>query len=202
MRKYGIGLFFIIGAVLIWYLWNQQQTQKQTLAEISAIETKVENVGKLIVSEGHYSDIYNFKDSKAIFGEYFQARKKALVVVRSEVLMVYDLHQLEYALDTANKIIQIQKIPVLEMKLHPDFEYYDISQDYFNSFSEKDYNYIKESATELLKRKVRLSKQYKNAPNRLISELTQLFVLSKSQGWALQYAEGIEATDSIFQGGN
>lgn len=190
MKRFAViyGLLVTIG--FLWYFWNQQSNKRQqTLLEIGAIESKVEHVGKLIVSEGHYSEIYNFKDSKALFGDYLQATKKALVIVRSEVLMTYDLHQLEYSLDTVAKVIQIQKLPPLEMKLHPEFEYFDLRQDYFNKFDEKDYNYIKRTATDLLKRKLRLSKQYENAPNRLISELSQIFALSKTQGWSLEYIE-------------
>ncbi|MFT6755596.1 MAG: hypothetical protein ACJAV9_001081 [Urechidicola sp.] len=44
-------------------------------------------------------------------------------------------------------------IPKEEIKISPDFEYYDIQADYFNPFEAEDYNSIKETMNaSLLKR--------------------------------------------------
>ena len=68
-------------------------------------------------------------------------------------------------------------------------EYYDIQSDFLNQFDAKDYNEIKEIVNTSLMKKVEQSDLKSNAKNRLISELSKLYILTNSMGWTLQYNE-------------
>jgi site-specific recombinase XerD len=73
------------------------------------------------------------------------------------------------------------------MKISPDFEYYDIQEDYFNQFDAKDYNSIKETVKKQLMKKIEASDLKANAKNRLLSELSKFYILTNSLGWTLKY---------------
>ena len=88
-----------------------------------------------------------------------------------------------------NKTIRIAQIPEPEIKIHPDFEYYDVTADYFNPFSAEDYNAIKRNVNAALLRKIEASSLKSNAENRLISELSRIYVLTNSLGWTLVYGD-------------
>lgn len=158
------------------------------------VQQELKNVSKLIVTEGHFVEVYNYKDSKELFGSLVTADKKALVVVNAEVTIGYDLSKIAYEMDEANKTIRITEIPQPEMKINPDFEYYDVTADYFNPFNARDYNAIKRNVNASLSKKVEASSLRKNAENRLLSELSRIYVLTNSLGWTLVY--GDESVDS------
>jgi len=64
--------------------------------------------------------------------------KKALVVVNAEVTVAYDLAKIDFEVDDENKTLYIKSIPEPEIKINPDFEYYDVSADYLNPFEASD----------------------------------------------------------------
>jgi hypothetical protein len=114
-------------------------------------------------------------------------KKKALVVVNADVTIAYDLSKIEFKVDESTKTLTILSIPDEEIKISPDFEYYDIQADFFNPFEAKDYNAIKKIVKASLNKKIENSDLKKNAQNRLISELSKFYILTNSLGWTLQY---------------
>ena len=80
-------------------------------------------------------------------------------------------------------------MPEAEIKLNPDFEYYDVTADYLNQFDAADYNKIKKTVNASLMKKVKASSLRTNAENRLISELQKFYILTNSMGWRLTYQE-------------
>jgi len=153
------------------------------------IQEQISNVSKLIVTEGHFAEVYNYKDSQELFGPLITADKKALVVVNAEVAIAYDLSEVDFEIDEENKVLRINSIPEPEIKINPDFEYYDISADYLNPFEAADYNKIKKNVNASLLKKVEASTLKTNAKNRLISELHKFYVLTNSMEWTLTYGE-------------
>ncbi len=188
MKRILVGIVIAMAMILIYQSWNKGKVQKSILKENSMlIRQQIENVSKIIVTEGHFSEVYSYKDSQQLFGPYFTADKKALVVVNAEVTVSYDLNKINFEVDEANKTLRILHIPEPEIKISPDFEYYDVTADYFNPFSAEDYNKIKENVQASLLKKVKSSSLQKNAENRLISELSKFYILTKSLGWTLVY---------------
>ncbi len=190
MKNIGLGIILTILVLFIFKYCSEQENDKTTIQEHSAlIQKQINQVGKLVVTEGHFSEVFDYKNSKTIFTDYISAEKKALVVVNAEVTVAYDLSKIEYSVDEENKILQIISIPEEEIKINPDFEYYDIQQGFLNPFDAKDYNAIKEAVNQSIMKKIEASSLKSNAKNRLISELSKFYILTNSLGWTLEYNE-------------
>ncbi len=188
MKKVLVGAILALAAVLIYRSCTDDNQEKRILKENSMlIQQQIENVSKLIVTEGHFSEVYNYADSKELFGPLLTADKKALVVVNAEVNVAYDLSKINFEIDGENKTLILQNIPEPEIKISPDLEYYDVSADYLNPFEADDYNAIKRNVNASLLQKIKTSNLMSNAENRLVSELSKLLVLTNSLGWTLVY---------------
>jgi hypothetical protein len=188
MKKVLAGALIALASVLIYRSCADQKNDERILQENSMlIQQQIQNVSKLIVTEGHFAEVYNYADSKELFGPLVTADKKALVVVNAEVTIAYDLKKVAFDVDEITKTLIINKIPEPEISINPDFEYYDVSADYLNQFEAEDYNLIKRNVNTSLMKKVKASNLASNAQNRLLSELSQLLVLTNSMGWTLVY---------------
>ncbi|SFB66280.1 Protein of unknown function [Flagellimonas taeanensis] len=203
MKKILIGAVIALASVLIYRSCTDDREKKTILEENSMlIQQELKNVSKLIVTEGHFAEVYNYKDSRELFGPLVTAQKKALVVVNAEVMVVYDLSQVIYDLDEENKTVKITNIPDPEIKINPDFEYYDVTADYLNPFKAEDYNLIKRNVNASLMKKIDASTLRSNAENRLVSELSRILVITNSMGWTLVFedvpVQNMEELDKIL----
>jgi len=188
-----------LAAVLIFRSCSEDKEKKSILKENSMlIQEQINNVSKLIVTEGHFAEVYNYKDSQQLFGPLITANKKALVVVNAEVTVGYDLSLIKFEIDEETKTLRILDIPAPEIKINPDFEYYDVTADYLNQFNAEDYNKIKRNVNASLMKKIEASTLNSNAENRLLSELSKFLVLTNSMGWTLVYGDvNIENLDAL-----
>ncbi|CAH8285322.1 uncharacterized protein DUF4230 [Mariniflexile fucanivorans] len=190
MRKIIIGVIAAMVLLFTFKYCDSKKEDKIVLQESSdLIQEQIKNVGKLVVTEGHFSEVFNYKNSKEILGSFFTSDKKALVVVNADVTVAYDLSKIEYKIDQETKTLTIVSIPKEEIKISPDLKYYDIQSDYFNPFEADDYNNIKETIKKSLIKKLEKSDIKANAKNRLISELSKFYILTNSLGWTLKYNE-------------
>lgn len=199
MKRVLLGIVIAMAMILIFQSWNKTKEEKAILKENSLlIQQQINNVAKLIVTEGHFTEVYTYHDSQQLFGPYFTADKKALVVVNAEVTIAYDLREINFEVDEADKTLRIRNIPEPEIKINPDFEYYDVTADYFNSFGAEDYNKIKKNINASLLKKVNASSLKKNSENRLLSELSKFYILTHSMGWTLSYKNEI-VEENMFE---
>ena len=195
MRKILFGVAITLIVLFTFKHCGDKKENQATLKESSAlIQEQIKNVGKLIVTEGHFSQVLNYTNSKELFGSYLTSNKKALVVVNADVFISYDLSEIEYDINETTKTLTILSIPKEEIKIIPDLEYYDIEADFFNPFEAEDYNNIKELVKKALIKKLDKSDMKSNAQNRLISELSKFYILTNSLGWTLEY-NGTEITN-------
>lgn len=202
MRKILFGVIITLIVLFTFKYCDDKKEDKIVLKENTAlIQEQVKNVGKLVVTEGHFSEVFTYKNSIAVFGDLLEAKKKAIVIVNADVTIGYDLSKIEYKIDEASKTLQILSIPKEEIKISPDFEYYDIQADFLNQFEAKDYNEIKKTVNKSLMKKIEASDLKSNAQNRLISELSKFFMLTNSLGWTLEYnqkpVESLEVLQSL-----
>jgi hypothetical protein len=199
MRKILFGVIITLIVLFTFKYCGDKKEEQIILKENSAlIQEQLKNVSKLVVTEGHFSEVFSYENSKLIFGDLFEAEKKALVVVNADVAVSYDLSKLQYNVDETTKTLQILSIPEEEIKISPDFEYYDIQADYLNPFEAKDYNDIKKTVRQQLMKKIESSDLKSNAQNRLLSELSKFFILTNSLGWKLKYNETpVESVDAL-----
>lgn len=170
--------------------WEDRNEEKIQLEENTAlIQEQIRNVGKLVVTEGTFSQVFTYKNSKSFYFDILSARKKALIVVNAEVNIAYDLSKLDIEIDEEGKRVVIKKIPEEEISINPNIKYYDVTQDYLNQFEAEDYNKIKERVEKGLKDKIEKSTLKSNAKNRLVSELQKIYILTSSMGWTLEYQD-------------
>jgi hypothetical protein len=190
MNKFGFG--FLIAAFLFagyWLFFQGKQEREDLRASSELIQKQVNQVGKLIVTEGYFSKVFTFKNSQSLFLNFWTSDKKALVVVNAKATVEYDLRQLETEIDAENRTLILKKIPTPVLNIYPEIEYYDVTQDYFNAFGAADYNKIKNSVTTQMHAQIEKSDLMENAQDRLLAELTNFYILTKSLGWTLMYEE-------------
>ena len=188
MKKFLLGAIIVLLIVFGYRYYENRQTEREQLEQNSQlIQEQIKNVGKLVVTEGDFSQVWSYKDSKKFYLDVFSARKKALIVVNAKVTVSYDLSELETEIDAENKRVIIKSIPKEELNIYPDIQYYDVTQDYLNQFEASDHNKIKKRITTSLRKKIEASNIKSNAQNRLVSELSKLYILTKSMGWTLEY---------------
>ena len=191
-------ILMILLAVIVYmaYLLLTRKNENSTIEyDTNLIQQQIKNVGKLVVTEGHFAEVMTYKDQKKYLMDVFSFEKKALVVVNADVTVSFDLSKIEYDIDAPNKTLTIKNIPEEELKIYPDYKYYDIDQSKLNEFTAEDYNKINKIVRANLTKKIEKSTLKTNAKNRLISELYTILILTKSMGWKLQY-NGNEVTST------
>lgn len=188
-KNFLIVLLLLFAFIAIWFFTKRNKEHTELRESTVLIQESLKNVSKLVVTEGHFSEVFNYKNSKELFGKYITSDKKALVVVNADVSVLYDLSKMTYEVDEANKILRILSIPEPELKISPEFEYYDIQDDFLNPFEASDYNEIRDRVNKKLKSKIEASDLKTNAKERLLNELTKFYILTNSLDWTLQYNE-------------
>lgn len=176
-------------ALLIMIGFQYLKSEPKPTSEYNSdlIQEQIKNVGKLVVTEGHFSQIMTYKDQKKYLMDLISFEKKAIIVINADVTVAYDLRQMKYDIDEKNKTITILNIPKEEIKISPDIQFYDVEQNQFNPFTGEDYNKINRKVKADLARKMEKSRLKTNAQNRLISELSKILILTNTMGWKLQY---------------
>lgn len=199
MKKFTLGfLVAVLTLGTIWFLFDKKSEKEELNADTAMIQQQIQQVGKLIVTEGYYSQVFTFKNSQNLFMDLITSNKKALVVANAKVTVEYDLRELETEIDVQNKTVTITKIPEPIVNIYPDFEYYDVTQDYLNQFDAKDYNKIKKSVNAHFRKKIDSSGLKDDAQKRLMSELLSIYILTNNLGWTLLYNEvAIESTQQM-----
>ncbi len=167
--------------------------------DTALIQEQIKNVGKLVVTEGHFSQVMTYKDQNKYFGDMISFEKKALVVINADVTVSFDLSQVKYDIDAPNKTVTITNIPEEEIKISPDIKYYNVDQSTFNEFTGDDYNKINKIAKANLAKKIAKSSLKSNAKNRLISELSKILIVTNSMGWKLKYDGEVVNNPNEFQ---
>jgi lipopolysaccharide export LptBFGC system permease protein LptF len=188
LKRIGIAAALILVVFLLFKYCEFKKSDTSTIDyNTNLIQKQILNVGKLVVTEGHFAEVLTYKDQDNYFGGMVSFEKKALIIVNADVTVAYDLHQMQYDIDEKNKTITILNIPKEEIKISPDIQFYDVNQSKFNAFTGDDYNKINKSVRSNLAKKIEKSSLKTNAQNRLVSELSKILILTNVMGWKLQY---------------
>ncbi|MGX7666994.1 DUF4230 domain-containing protein [Flavobacterium pedocola] len=179
-------IFLVIGVVAYKYFTAEKSTTT-TEYNSSLIQEKIKNVGKLVVTEGHFAQVMTYKDQQKYLMDLLSFEKKALIIINADVTVAYDLRQVKYDIDEKNKTITIVSIPKEEIKISPDIQFYDVEQSRMNPFTGDDYNKINKKVKADLAAKIEKSSLKSNAQNRLVSELAKILILTTEMGWKLEY---------------
>ena len=194
-------IFILLLAIIVFLIYKlvSKPNENSTLEyDTNLIQQQIKNVGKLVVTEGHFAEVITYKDQKKYLGNLLSFEKKALVIVNADVTVGFDLSKVTYDIDAQNKILTITNIPKEEIKIAPDLKYYDVEQSTLNSFSGDDYNKINKIVKANLNKKIEASSLKTNAKNRLISELSKILILTNSMGWKLKYNNEVMNSDAFL----
>jgi hypothetical protein len=188
LKRIIVGAVLVVVIILAFKFCEFKKGDDSTLDyNTNLIQQQIVNVGKLVVTEGHFSEVVTYKNQQKYIMDMLSFEKKALIIVNADVTVSYDLHQMKYDIDEANKTITILSIPKEEIKISPDIKFYDVEQSQMNPFTGDDYNKINKSVKANLAKKIEKSSLKSNAQNRLISELSKILILTNTMGWKLQY---------------
>ncbi|AVM49462.1 DUF4230 domain-containing protein [Capnocytophaga sp. oral taxon 878] len=188
MKKFLLGMALATVLLLCFkYFIDKKENQERLEAETALIQTQIANVSKLIVTEGHFTEILSYTDTKKYFMDLFSFDKQILTVVNADVTVGYDLHQVDFEVNEELKKVIIKHIPEAEINIYPTMKYYDVTQSQINPFSAEDVQKIEKKARTMLEKKIEGSPLKRNAENRLISELSSLIFATRAVGWTLEY---------------
>src|SRR5690606_34861938 len=199
MNRFLLGVITAAAVITIILVFVNKSEEREELQFNSAlIQQQIQQVGKLVVTEGNFSQVTSYKNTKKNYLDLFSAKKKALVIVNAKVTVSYDLRQIKTSVDEEKKTLTILSIPKEEVNIYPDIEYYDVTQDYLNQFKAEDYNKIKNTVNKMIEEKIEASDLKQNAKARLISELQKIYILTNSMGWTLIYNDQtVESLDGL-----
>ena len=198
MRRILIGLGIILLVIMAFRFCEFKENDDSSIEyNTNLIQRQVLNVGKLVVTEGRFSEVLTYKDKDKYLLDIISFDKKALLVVNADVTIAYDLRQMKYDINEKSKTITILFIPEEEIKISPDIHYYNIEQSRLNPFTGDDYNKVNKSVRASLAKKIEQSALKRNAQNRLISELSKILIMTNTMGWKLQY-EGKTVNDQTI----
>lgn len=199
LRRILIAIAVIGGIFLLFKFCDFKKNDDEDISyNTNLIQQQILNVGKLVVTEGHFSEVITYKNQQKYLLDMLSFEKKALVVVNADVTVAYDLHKMKYDIDEKNKTITIISIPKEEIKISPDIQFYDVEQSKLNPFTGDDYNKINKSVKANLAKKIEKSSLKKNAQNRLISELSKILILTNTMGWKLRYEGKVIESEKDF----
>ena len=144
----------IIGIIIAWLLfqlWNMRKAQSTSLSTHTVVEG-IKRVFKIVVAEGQLNEIYNYENPKKLL-KFIPSTKKALVIVRAQVMIGYDINKCIWETDEEHKEIRLVDFPKPEiLSVDCDFNYYYFEDDLFNVIGRKDLQQIQSLAKEQVKK--------------------------------------------------
>ena len=175
-------LVIIFGAA---YWWYQSIEFKTVESQGQVFVERLKTVAKITTVEGHFSEIYSYKD----FWKYDLSplRKQAMVRVQAKVSAGINLEGVKIETDSGKKIIRLGPIPEAELQMiDHELDYYDLSEGTFNSFDAEDHNKILQECKSLI-RKAALQSDLIIQANKQLDEYLEAFrLMIEANGWNLQ----------------
>ncbi len=183
MRYFALALVsFLLGYVLHMQV---AKTQEDNIDVDVVVQQSIEQVSKLVVTEGHYSQVFTRRNSDSYLWDMIRFEKQAVILGMVDADVSYDLKKLKYRIDQKNKKIVLQKLPNSEIEYHYDFQWYDVEQSRLNQFDQKELNQIQEDAKKSVRSKVNEKQLRAQGEQRLIEELERMWSGLIALGWTI-----------------
>jgi hypothetical protein len=183
-------LLLVLGFLVVLYFVYQNSIKNKSTTTVeydtALIQQQIKNVGKLVVTEGHFSEVITYKDQKKYLGDWLSFEKKAIVIINADVTVGFDLSKVKFEVDSIHKILKISNLPKEEIKVSPDYKYYSIDESTFNEFEGQDYNKVNKIARENLNKKINASSLKTDAKKRLKEELFKLYSFVEIIKWKVE----------------
>ena len=96
MKKFLLGIIVALVIVFTFRFCENKREDRITLEASSAlIQKELKNVGKLVVTEGSYAQVFSYNASKDLLYGLTDATRKVVVVVNAKATMAYDRSKIE-----------------------------------------------------------------------------------------------------------
>lgn len=183
-------LFYLVLLVLlgggIWWVNREwaRRSKIQTTQNATVLLERIQKVAKWITVEGYFSELYENRSFQ--YFDVYPFQKKVLVRVKAKVSAGFDLETLSIETDEPSKTIWINALPEPTiLSIDHDLDYYDISEGFFTSFSEADYNKIQSEAKEMIRKKASESNLLAEASAQGKDFLEMIRLIVEASGWQL-----------------
>lgn len=179
-----IGL--ILGAVIMFLIGKLSRSGRKEIAVTENSHTVVESIRKvfkIVFAEGQFSELYNFEDTKKIFG-FIPSTKRALVIIKAKVLVGYDFEKCVWETDETNHKIKLVSFPEPEiLSIEPDYLYYNFDEGIFNLLGRQDLTRIQVNGKKQVEITAIKSHLPKIAADQMRTILTEVV---QSKNWQLE----------------
>lgn len=178
-------------AITAYFMGQKSQLfQSKEKESADVVLEKISKVFKMVAVEGEVSEIYNYKAYQ--YWDIALLRKKALVRVKANVSIGYDLEGVDFVIDDSNKTITFNNFPEPEiLYVEHDLDYYDIQESMFNEFSAEELSKINERAKEYAVNLIEKGPLFDKAKEQRQEIFDLLRDMWKQSGWTLVLEEQI-----------
>ncbi len=155
--------------------------------ESTILLEKVEKVFKIVLAEGHFSEIYDHTSEKEILFGLTTTNKKALIVAKAKVLVGYDFSKVKINWIEGKRRMVVEEFPEPEiLSVDSDYKFYDIDQGLFNKFKNEDYTQLLSDAKQTMQHKAIASELPRIAKKQAVVMLNQM---ASTMGWELDFKQ-------------
>jgi hypothetical protein len=181
------GLLFaglVLGAVIM-FLLSRVITGSKTVSRESShtVVESIRKVFKIVCAEGHFNELYNFEETKKLFG-FIPSTKRALVIIQAKVLVGYDFEKCVWETDEAAKKIKLISFPQPQiLSIEADYKYYNFDENIFNMLGREDLTRIQANG----KKQVEIAAIGSHLPKIAADQMrTLLTEVVQSKDWHLE----------------
>ncbi len=193
----GSGLLVIgllLGAVLVFLIMKLAGASKQAVVKESShtVVESMRKVFKIVFAEGHFNELYNFEETKKLFG-FIPSTKRALVIIEAKVLVGYDFEKCVWETDEAAQKIKLVSFPEPEiLSIEPDYKYYNFDENIFNMLGREDLTRIQANGKKQVEMAAMKSHLPKIAADQMRTLLTEVV---QSKNWQIEDTYKIKGSD-------
>lgn len=182
----------VLGAALMFLISRLTAAGKQAVVkeESHTVVESMRKVFKVVFAEGHFNELYNFEETKKLFG-FIPSTKRALVIIQAKVLVGYDFEKCVWETDETSQKIKLVSFPEPEIiSIEPDYKYYNFDENIFNLLGRDDLTRIQANG----KKQVELAAIKSHLPKIAAEQMrTLLTEVVQSRNWQLENSYKITA---------
>jgi hypothetical protein len=183
-------LFCLIGIAAgfgIFSVYNKFVNKEGTLIKNESVVLleKVEKVFKVVLAEGHFSEIYDHASQSEVLFGLATVNKKALIVAKAKVLVGFDFAKVKVRWEEGSRKMIIEEFPEPEiLSTDSDYKFYDIDHGMFNKFKNEEYTALLADAKQTMQNQAIASELPKIAKKQAVVMLSQM---ASSMGWNIDF---------------
>lgn len=186
----------IIGAVIMFLIWRLLAGNSKTVVSESShtIVESIRKVFKVVTAEGQFNELYNFEETKKIFG-FIPSTKRALVIIEAKVLVGFDFERCVWDINEKTQSIKLVSFPAPEiLSIEPDYKYYNFDEGIFNLLNRKDLTSIQVNGKKQVEQAAIKSDLPKIAAEQMRTILIEVI---ESKHWKLEDSYKITAKNGM-----